>query len=135
MLSLLLSPGLTGCVTALDVAESPDPAETARIAEIVRANAEYPRWQDFPQPGTDGPSPAEAQAAVAQVRAQGQALDAAVSVLDWTIDDPAAFAAGVTARVRQAPVSIDALRTLAEIEAFAAQLRERGRAPPPIPRR
>ena len=46
-----------------------------------------------------------------------------------------AVAAGVTARVRQAPVSIDALRTLAESEAFAAQLRERGRAPPPIPRR
>lgn len=126
---------LGGCVTALDYAESPDPSETARIAEIVRANAVYPRWEDFPTPLEDGPSADEAEAAVAQVRTIGVAQEAEAAALDWSIDDPGAFSAAITARVREVPVSADARRTQAEIEAFAARLRERGRAPPPIPRR
>ena len=49
--------------------------------------------------------------------------------------DPVAWAQAVQARVDAVPVAPVTQNTAAEIVEFARQTRERGRAPPPIPRR
>lgn len=125
---------LGGCRTALDSAESADPAETARVAEIVNANRAYPRWERFPRTGGDGPTVEQVRAEVAALRADGAALQARIAAMP-PVDDPSGFEADVRARVEAVPVSPDARRTREEIEAFARGLRERARAPAPLPRR
>lgn len=125
---------LGGCETALDTAESADPAETARIAEIVNANRAYPRWEDFPSVGTDGPTPGEVRAEVAALRADGAALQARMAALP-PVDDATGLEADVRARVEAVPVSPDTQRTREQLDAFARDLRARARAPAPIPRR
>ena len=125
---------LGGCTTALDTAESGDPAETVRIAEIVNANRVYPRWEDFPAPGTDGPTVDQVRAEVGALRADGAALQARIAAMP-AVDDASCFEADVRARVDAVPVSPDAQRTREQIDSFARDLRDRARAPAPIPRR
>lgn len=123
-----------GCRTALDVAESADPAESARIAEIVNANRVYPKWEDFPKRGTDGPTVDQVRSEVAGLRADAAALQGQVAAMP-AIDDVAALETDVRARVEAVPVSPDTQRTREQLDAFARDLRERARAPAPIPRR
>ncbi|HEV2082875.1 MAG TPA: hypothetical protein VGR32_10560 [Brevundimonas sp.] len=125
---------LGGCRTALDAAESADPAESARIAEIVNANRTFPRWEDFPRAGTDGPTIDQVRAEVGALRADGAALQARIAATP-PVDDPTGFEAEVRARVDAVPISPDTQRTREQIDAFARGLRERARAPAPIPRR
>ncbi len=126
---------LGGCQTALDVAESPDPGDTVRIAEVVNANRVYPRWEDFPGAGTDRISPTQVRGEVGALKAGADELEIQVAAIDWTGLDAGAITAGVRARVAAVPVSPDAARTRTEVEAFALTLRERARAPAPVHRR
>lgn len=128
----LVVPG--GCKTALDTAESADPAETVRIAEIVNANRVYPRWEDFPRRGTDGLTLDQVRSEVAALRADGAALQARIAAMP-AVDDATGFESDVRARVEAVPVSPDTQRTREQIDDFARGLRERARAPAPIPRR
>lgn len=123
-----------GCRTALDTAESADPAESARIAEIVNANRGYPRWEDFPKRGTDGPTVDQVRTEVASLRADAAALQGQVAAMP-AIDDMAGLESDVRARVEAVPISLDTQRTREQLDAFARDLRERARAPAPIPRR
>jgi len=123
-----------GCRTALDVAESADPAESARIAEIVNANRVYPEWEDFPKRGIDGPTVDQVRTEVAGLRADAAALQGQVAAMP-AIDDVAGLETDVRARVEAVPISPDTQRTREQLDAFARDLRERARAPAPIPRR
>jgi hypothetical protein len=126
---------LGGCTTALDVAESADPEESARIAQIVELNRAYPRWEDFPQTGTDAPSVDQIRADVGALRSDAAALNAQTAAMPTLMSDPTAFEAGVRERVMSVPISPDTQRTREQIDAFAQDLRDRARAPAPIPRR
>lgn len=125
---------LGGCQTALDVAESPDPGDTVRIAEVVNANRVYPRWEDFPRAGTDGVSPAQVRAEVGALKSGAAELETRVAAIDWTGLDAGVITADVRARLSGVPVSPDAARTREDVEAFARDLRERARPPAPINR-
>ena len=130
------SAALTACVGAFNPRTDPTSPVATRVQALVDANREYPRWADFPKSFEPEPEPAAIAARVDTLRVSGGTLADDVSRIEWTLnEDPAAFAAATQARVdavQVAPVTQD---TAAEIEEFARSLRERGRAPPPIPRR
>lgn len=125
---------LGGCATALDVTESVDPAASARIAEVVDGNRVYPRWEDFPRRGTDGPTVEQVRAEVGALRADGAALQGQVASMP-VIDDTTGFDSDVRSRVEAVPISPDTQRTREQLDEFARGLRARARAPAPIPRR
>ena len=130
------SAGLTACVGAFNPQTDPTSPVAPRVQALVDANREYPRWADFPKSSGPGPEPAEVAAQVDSLKASSGALADDVARIEWTLnEDPAAFAAAVQARVAATPVAPVTQETAAEIEEFARRLRERGRAPPPIPRR
>ena len=127
---------LGACAGALEAQTDPTSPVAPRVQALVDANREYPRWADFPQSSGPGPEPAEVAAQVDSLKASSGALADDVARIEWTLnEDPAAFAAAVQARVDAVQVAPVTQETAAEIEAFARQARERGRAPPPIARR
>ncbi|MES2834039.1 MAG: hypothetical protein V4707_04940 [Pseudomonadota bacterium] len=123
---------LTACAGAVnDGVEAPlEP----RIAALVAENRDYPRWEDFPAM-SPAPEPVEVAARVNTLRVSGAGLEGEASRIEWTLSDSEAFAREIAARVAATPVSPDARATQADIDAFAQRLRDRGRAPPPVPRR
>jgi hypothetical protein len=130
------SAGLTACVGAFDPATDPTSPVAPRVQALVDAHREYPRWADFPRALESEPEPAAIAARVDTLRGASGALAGEVSRIDWLLnEDPAAFAAATQARVDAVQVAPVTQETAAEIEALARSLRERGRAPPPIPRR
>ena len=130
------SAALTACVGAFDPQTDPSSPVAARVQALVDANREYPRWADFPKSSEPEPEPAVIAARVDRLKVSSGALADDVSRIEWTLnEDPAAFAAAVQARVDAVQVAPVTQNTAAEIEEFARRLRERGRAPPPIPRR
>ena len=130
------SAGLTACAGAFNPQTDATSAVAPRVQALVDANREYPRWADFPRSTDPEPEPAQIAARVDTLRVSGGALAGEVSRIEWTLnEDPAAFAAATQARVNAVPVAPVTQETAAEIEEFARSLRERGRAPPPIPRR
>ncbi|MBF0664673.1 MAG: hypothetical protein IR159_03875 [Brevundimonas sp.] len=132
----LAAAGLTACAGAFDPRTDAASPVAANVDALVEANREYPRWADFPKAAEPGPEPALIAARVAGLNRSGGTLAEAVSRIDWTLTgDPVAFAADVKARVEAVEVAPVTAETAAEIEEFARQARERGRAPPPIPRR
>ncbi len=132
----LATAGLTGCVGAFDPETDATSPVAPRVQALVDANREYPRWEDFPRSTEPRPEPAQIAARVNTLRVSGGALAGEVSRIDWTLnEDPAAFAAATQARVDAVPVAPVTQETAAEIEEFARRTRERGRAPPPVPRR
>jgi hypothetical protein len=126
---------LTACVGAFDPGADATSPVAPRVEALVEANRHYPSWADFPK-AEAAPEPTQIAAQVNTLKATGGALAGEVSRIEWTLtDDPAAFAAAVRARVdavEVAPVTAD---TQAELAAFLAAARERGRAPPPVDRR
>lgn len=130
------SAGLTACVGAFNPQTDPTSPVAPRVQALVDANREYPRWADFPKSLEPEPDPAVIAAEVNTLRVTSGALAGEVSRIEWTLnEDPAAFAEGVRARVDAVQVAPVTQNTAAEIEEFARRVRERGRAPPPIPRR
>lgn len=128
-------PGLAlmACAGAVD-GRADAPLEP-RIAALVAENRDYPRWADFPASPTDLPSPMDVAAQVGTLKVSGAGLEGEAARIEWTLSDSEAFARDVAARVAATPVAPETQATQADIDAFAQQLRDRGRAPPPIARR
>ncbi|WP_292108531.1 hypothetical protein [Brevundimonas sp.] len=127
---------LTGCVGAFDPAVDPGSPAAARVEALVAANRAYPRWADFPSRSEPLPAPQQIAARVGALEGASGELAAAAARIEWqTTGDAAAWAEAARARVAATPVDPVSAETAAEIEAFARRTRERGRAPPPIPRR
>lgn len=127
---------LSACGGAFDPATDPDSPAAARVEALVAANREYPRWEDFPRRTEPLPAPQQIAARVEALEGASGELAAAAARIEWqTTGDAAAYAAAARARVEAVGVDPVTAETAAEIEAFARRARERGRAPPPIPRR
>ena len=125
---------LGGCAGAFEADRSDSPI-AAQVQSLVDANRVYPRWADFPKTSTDTPAPAEVATRVAALGAADSRLQGEVARIEWRLGDPAVFESDVRARLTAVQISPATQQTEAEIEAWAAGLRERGKAPPPIPRR
>lgn len=127
---------LSGCAGLFDARTDARSPLAPRIQALVDANREYPRWADFPRQVEPAPDPMVIAQQVNTLKVSGGALNGEAARIDWTLtDDPAAFAADVRQQVDAAQVAPVTQETQAEIDAFAARLRERGRAPPPVDRR
>lgn len=126
--------GATGCAGAFDPKTDATSAIAPRVQALVDANRAYPRWVDFPRTSSDAPAAIEVAARVNTLRASGGALAGEASRIEWTLDDSVAFAAGINARIDAQAIAPATAETQAEVEAFAADLRRRGTAPPPIDR-
>ncbi len=126
---------LSGCVGAsASKMEAVSPL-APRIQELVDANRRYPRWEDFPAAPTDLPPVTQVASNVQRLQGDSATLTSEIARIDWTLGDAEALAAETRAAVNAVPVSPDAVRTQADIEAFAQSLRDRGKAPPPLDRR
>lgn len=126
---------LGACASAPTPEGSAPPELNARVQALVDANRTYPRWADFPPAPTGLPSDAEIASAVASTRAERAALSQEVAAIDWSLEDPEAFAAATRERVDSTRVAPITQQTRETLDAWAAALRERGRAPPPVRRR
>lgn len=131
---VLVSGGLGACVGAFDPPTDPASPLALRVDELVAANRTYPQWRDFPRASADMPTPSQVAGLVGGLRSEGVALAQESAAIAWTLDDPAAFAAATAARVDATRVAPVTQVTVDRVDAFARELRERGRAPPPIPR-
>ncbi|WP_307511298.1 hypothetical protein [Brevundimonas vesicularis] len=126
---------LSGCVGAsASKTEAVSPL-APRIQELVDANRRYPRWEDFPAAPTDLPPVTQVAPNVQRLQGDSATLTSEIARIDWTLGDAEALAAETRAAVNAVPVSPDAVRTQADIEAFAQSLRDRAKAPPPLDRR
>ena len=126
---------LSGCIGAsASKTEAVSPL-APRIQELVDANRRYPRWEDFPAAPTDLPPVTQVASNVQRLQGDSATLTSEIARIDWTLGDAEALAAETRAAVNAVPVSPDAVRTQADIEAFAQNLRDRAKAPPPLDRR
>ncbi|GAA0768560.1 hypothetical protein GCM10009434_08080 [Brevundimonas olei] len=126
---------LGGCVSAFEPKTDPTSPLAPRIQKLVDENRQYPRWADFPRTSTPLPAPAEIAAEVGRLESRNTALTAEMARIDWTLDsDPAAFVESITRRIDASQMSPQTLRTAEEVEAYAEELRQRAKAPPPIDR-
>ncbi|MBB5770637.1 outer membrane murein-binding lipoprotein Lpp [Brevundimonas vesicularis] len=126
---------LSGCVGAsASKTEAVSPL-APRIQELVDANGRYPRWEDFPAAPTDLPPVTQVASNVQRLQGDSATLTSEIARIDWTLGDAEALAAEIRAAVNAVPVSPDAVRTQADIEAFAQSLRDKAKAPPPLDRR
>lgn len=124
---------LASCAGAFDPAVDTSSPVAPRVLALVEANRTYPRWEDFPKAEAP-PEPVQVAARVNTLRATGGALAGEIERLEWTLGDPAAFERDVAARVDATEASAASVETSEAIDARAAALRERAKAPPPIDR-
>lgn len=134
-MALLACSGLLGGCAGAFEADAGNSPIAAQVQTLVDANRTYPRWADFPKASTDTATPVEVAARVAALEAADTRLTGEVARIEWRLGDPETFERGVRSRLAAVQVSPATQQTEAEIEAWAARLRERGKAPPPIPRR
>lgn len=132
---MALSAGLGGCADRFAPPTDAASPLAPRVQALVDANRRYPSWTNFPASPTDLPDPAQVAANVNHLDSQAGALGGEVARIAWTLPDAETLAAETRAVVSDIPVSPDAARTSAEIEALAQDLRDRAKAPPPIDRR
>lgn len=126
---------LAGCAGSKALrAEEASPL-APRIQTLVDANRHYPRWEDFPAAPQALPPVEQVAANVGALSQANTALTQDVAGIDWTLSDADRFAEETRRQVDSVPVSPDAARTAEEIDAVAAALRARAKAPPPIDRR
>lgn len=126
---LMLATG--GCLGGASGVLAPlDPDDQA----LVQSNRGYPRWADFPATSRDLPTAGQIAGRVDALGLAAQALAAETRRIAWTLDDPAGFDDQIRRRVNLAAPSALTAQTHAEIEAFAAALRARAEAPPPVDR-
>ena len=131
--AVLCSGMLSSCAGAFDPAIDASSPVAPRVLALVEANRTYPRWENFPKAEAP-PEPVQVAARVNTLRATGGALAGEVERLEWTLGDPAAFEREVAARIDATQASPESIQTSADIEARAAALRDRAKAPPPIDR-
>jgi hypothetical protein len=74
-------------------------------------------------------------AQVNTLRVASGSLAGEAARIEWTLSDSEGFARDIAARAQATPIAPETQATQADIEAFAQRLRDRGRAPPPVPRR
>jgi hypothetical protein len=129
-----MASGLSACVGSFDPETDASSPLAPRVQALVDANRTYPRWEDFPRSSEPVPPAAQVAQQVNTLRATGGALANEVSTLQWQNGDPAALERDVAARVSATPISPDAARTAAELDAYAQSLRDRAKAPPPVGR-
>ena len=128
--------GLTACVGVFNPETDPTSPVAPRIQALVDANRDYPRWAEFPRSTEPPPEPALIASRVSALAMSGDQLTEAAARIEWlTTGDAVAFAEALKARVSAVTVAPVTQETAAEIEEFARRARERGRAPPPVPRR
>lgn len=131
--TLVLLP-LGACAEALAPRTDETSALAPRIGALVAEHRDYPRWENFPR--ASDPVPADRIAErVSGLNAAGERLAVEAAGIEWTLSDPETFAADIIRQIDAALVDPASARTLAEIEAFAEDLRQRGKAPPPVDRR
>lgn len=130
-----ISAPLGACANALAPKTDAASPLAPRVQELVDANRRYPKWEDFPAAPTALPDVAQVASNARTLQGDGAALNGEIARIDWTLSDPETLAAQVKAQVEAVPVSPDAARTQADIEAFAQSLRDRAKAPPPLDRR
>ena len=133
--AVAISASLAGCIGGSASKTEPVSPLAPRVQELVDANRHYPRWEDFPAAPTDLPPVAQVAANTQRLQNDSTTLNSEIARIDWTLTDPEGLAAETAAAVRFVPVSPDAARTQADIEAFAQSLRDRAKAPPPLDRR
>lgn len=132
MATVVVAGGLaSGCAGAFDPAVDASSPVAPRVVALVEANRTFPRWENFPKAEAP-PEPVHVAARVNTLRATGGALAGEVERLEWTLGDPAAYEREVAARINATQASPEAIQTTADIEARAAALRDRAKAPPPI---
>jgi hypothetical protein len=124
---------LTACAGAVNDGASA-PLEP-RIAALVAENRGFPRWADFPAVPTDTPRPMDVATRVSTLKITGASLVDEAARIEWTLADSESFAREVAARVVTTPIAPETQATQTDIDAFAQRLRDRGQAPPPVPRR
>lgn len=124
---------LSACAGAFDPEVDPTSPLAPRVQALVAANRSYPRWEDFPRAEAP-PEPVQVATRVNTLRATGGALAGEVSRIEWTLGNAADFEREVASRVDAAQASPESIETTEQIEARAAALRERAKAPPPIDR-
>jgi len=134
-LGTVLAAGAVGCATPDPVADNAVAPLSPRIVALVDENRRYPEWRNFPRQGTPPPTAHEVSVEVAALDAASATTGTDVAAIGWTLDDPEAFASRIADDIASRPLAPATVQTRAEIEAFARDLRDRGRAPPPIPRR
>jgi hypothetical protein len=130
-----LSAALGACAGSFAPRTDPASPIAPRVQALVDANRHYPSWENFPVAPVAVPGGAEVAAQVQILEGRGGALGGEVARIEWSLDDAETLAAETRAQVEAVPVSPDAMRTQAEIDAFAQGLRDRAKAPPPIDRR
>ena len=126
--------GLSGCAASFSPATDPQSPLADRVETLVDANRGYPRWENFPAASGAGLTTEQVTERVDGLGRTGSALERQVAAMVWALNDPEAFAIATAARVDPARAAPIAQKSAAEIEEFARELRERGRAPPPVPR-
>lgn len=134
-LGTVLAAGVVGCAVPDRVADPEVAPLSPRIVALVDDNRRYPEWRNFPRQGTPPPDAAAVSARVAALDTASAATAVDVAALDWTLADPEGFARRIAEDIASRPLAPATLQTREEVEAFAQSLRDRGRAPPPIPRR
>jgi len=134
-LGTLLAAGAVGCATPDRITDPEVAPLSPRIVALVDGNRRYPEWRNFPRQGTAAPDAAAVSVQVAALDTASAATAADVAAIDWTLDDPEGFARRIAEDIASRPIAPATLQTREEVEAFAESLRDRGRAPPPVPRR
>lgn len=127
---------ICGALSACAFNPPTDPASplAKKIDSTVTASNSYPRWQDFPAAPVNLPDAAYVRGAVTGLETSQSALNAQVAAIDWQLGDADQYVRAVRERLAADGVEIPTANTPAEIEAFAASLRARAKAPPPIDR-
>lgn len=126
---------LGGCVGAFDPQTDATSPLAPRVQQLVDEHRQYPRWADFPAAGEPLPPPAAIAADVSRLESRNAALTADVARIEWTLnEDPAAFTDSINRRIDASQMSPLSVRTPEQVEAFAEELRQRAKAPPPIDR-
>jgi len=124
--------GLSAC--AFDPPADPASPLATRIDSLVSANRDYPRWQDFPDAPVNVPDAASVRVAASGLEASQGELGREVAAIDWELGDTEQFVTSIRQRLNADNVEIPTADTPAQIEAFAASLRERAKSPPPVDR-
>lgn len=132
---MIVLAGLALSACASGAIGDPETPLEPRVAALVAENREYPRWADFPATPTDAPTPMQLATRVNTLRVASGSLAGEAARIEWTLSDSEAFARDIAARVEATTIAPETRATQADIDAFAQRLRDRGRAPPPVPRR